>query len=104
MSVPDVLIDRVSVNDINAAMTGNARRQITWSSPVDVVFDAAHIAADAPRLLAHDLGLQPNTIDVIPWQGATWWADVGDRRLWTEKTIAFHASADGRYTVRAGIQ
>lgn len=104
MSQPEALIDRATVDAINGAIQDNLRRQVTWSDPVEITFSAMMIAADQPAIVTHNLGRTPTHIDVLPYQGATWWADTNDRKLWGVNTAAFHASADGRYTVWVGVR
>jgi len=90
--------DDANVNSINAALEGNLRPVTRWSTPVVAVCATGGTAVVA----AHDLGVVPNSISVVPWIDARWWADEGDRKMWTERAIVFHASAKGRYTVKAG--
>jgi hypothetical protein len=104
MSKPEAIIGAPSVDQINAAIEGNMKRLIVWSDVETVTVDVTMIANDAPVIVAHNLGDVPTDISVTPWQFATWCVTVADRRHWNRHTILFHASAEGRYDVRAGLR
>lgn len=92
-------VSALTAMDVSAVFEANLRGVATWSSAVV----ANNTTAGGPVVVAHDLGTVPTEISVSAWQDCRWWADASDRRAWTIRTIVFHASAEGRYTVRAGV-
>lgn len=93
-------ISASSSDEINAAATANLQNVVRWSSPV-VAFCPT---AGTQVVVNHDLNAVPDRISIEPWIDCRWWCDQDDRAGWTQYAIAFHCSADGKLTVRAGYQ
>ena len=93
-------VDRPVPDTINMALRANLKNVTRWSTAVTVYNGTEGGAV----VVQHDLGVTPTDLDVESWQDCRFWADVGDRRVWSATNVTFHASHKGSFTVRAGYQ
>lgn len=97
---PQVAVDRITTDAINAVNGANLRNVVRWATPVTIV----QTSVGGALTISHDLRVTPNVLYVEPYIDARWWADQDDRRVWSSSQATFHASHLGSYVVHVGVQ
>ena len=91
-------VDSPTPDAITAAMRKSLRQAVSWSDGVK----GYAATAGGTVTVVHNLGQKPTRITIEAHvDGEAWW-DEDDRKLWNEKTVTFHVSSVGSYTVHVG--